>query len=120
MQRVLVVEDDFDTFDMLWEVLRDGGYFVFGAVNGLEGLTQVQHHSPDLVMIDLMLPISSGIEMATALRADPRFCDLPLVAMSGLLRPIGGADGLFTDFLPKPFDAYDILYLVESVLGKAG
>jgi CheY-like chemotaxis protein len=118
--RVLVVEDDAYIFNMLWDALREAGYFVLGAANGAEGLTQIRCHAPDLAIVDLMMPISSGIDLVTTLRADPRYRDLPVVGISGALRPIAVTRELFTAFLAKPFDVDEVLDTVQHVLDKAG
>ncbi|HWE60954.1 MAG TPA: response regulator [Chloroflexota bacterium] len=113
---MLVVEDDSDILTLMWEVLQGQGYFVLGAMDGRDGLLQVRAHAPDLVIIDLMLPILSGIGLATALRADPRARAVPLVAISGALRPLGAARALFTTFLAKPFHVKDLLHTVAVAL----
>jgi CheY-like chemotaxis protein len=120
MGRVLVVEDDGDTLNMLWDALHDAGYLVLGATNGEEAFTQVRYHTPQVVVADLMMPIWSGIDLVAALRADPRYRDLPVIGISGALRPIAAAAGLFTTLLVKPFDVDELLATVEHVLGRAG
>jgi DNA-binding response OmpR family regulator len=117
--RVLVVEDDSEILNMLWEALQRAGYFVQGAANGEEALTLVRYHTPHLVIADLMMPISSGIDLVAALRADPRYHDLPVIGISGALRPIAAAAGLLTTFLAKPFNVDELLATVEHVLDSS-
>lgn len=119
MKTVLVVEDDDAILLLLEEVLGEEGYTVRKATNGLEGLEQVLQHHPDLVISDLMMPVLDGIDMAAAIRADARYRDLPLVAISGARRPDDRLRALFTDFLAKPFSVTDLVERVEHALGGA-
>lgn len=119
VKTVLVVEDDDAILLLLEEVLGEEGYTVRKATNGLEGLEQVLQHHPDLVISDLMMPVLDGIDMAAAIRADARYRDLPLVAISGARRPDDRLRALFTDFLAKPFSVTDLVERVEQALGGA-
>lgn len=116
VKTILVVEDDSAILSLIQEVLGDEGYRVLSAINGKEGLEQTVNQGPDLVISDLMMPILSGIDMARALRADPRYQQLPLVAISGALKPDATLDALFTAFLAKPFSLGDLIALVEQML----
>jgi CheY-like chemotaxis protein len=120
VKTILVVEDDGDTFNLIWDLLRDEGYFVVGATNGQEGLEQALLQRPDLLVCDLRMPVLSGVEMVRAIRADPRYRHLPLVAVSAAVIPDDSMDGLFDAFLPKPFALPDLLAVIEQALSKAG
>jgi CheY-like chemotaxis protein len=120
VKTILVVEDDGDTFNVIWDLLRDEGYFVVGATNGQEGLEQAMLQSPDLLVCDLRMPVLSGVEMVRAIRADPRYRHLPLVAVSAAILPDGALDGLFDAFLPKPFDLPELLDVIARALSKTG
>jgi CheY-like chemotaxis protein len=117
VKTILVVEDDNAILSLIQEVLGDEGYRVLSAMNGKEGLEQTRSQAPDLVISDLMMPILNGIDMARTLRADPRYQRLPLVAISGALKPDAALNALFSAFLAKPFSLGDLVTLVEQMLG---
>jgi chemosensory pili system protein ChpA (sensor histidine kinase/response regulator) len=118
VKKILVVEDDSAILSLIQEVLAEEGYHVLSAINGKDGLEQVLNQYPDMVISDLMMPILNGIDMARTLRADPRYQHLPLVAISGALKPDAAMDALFTAFLAKPFSLADLLAVVERTLGN--
>jgi CheY-like chemotaxis protein len=82
--RVLVIDDDLDLSDALCEVLRDAGYRVSSAINGCEALRVLGETEslPDLILIDLMMPIMDGYEFRAAQLAEPRIAGIPSIALS--------------------------------------
>lgn len=88
--RVLVIDDDHDLLDALCEVLRDSGYRVASAGNGFEALRLLAHEQslPDLILLDLMMPIMDGYTFRELQLAEPRLSAIPTVALSA--GPIDG------------------------------
>src|SRR4051812_36758255 len=106
MASILIVEDTPDMRNILIRQLRFAGHQVISAVNGLEGIVYAREQLPDLIVMDLVMPILNGLEATKQLRADARCADLPILAMTAL--PLdetteqaraAGCDG----FLSKPF-----------------
>jgi DNA-binding response OmpR family regulator len=90
-KKVLIVEDDKLLHDLLasrFSVLREQGVEVFPAFEALQGLAIAKEKKPDLVLLDLMLPVVSGFEFLEKLRADPLLKDTPVIVFSNL----SGAD----------------------------
>ena len=122
-KRILVIEDDVNALRLLEYTLEQGGYQVFTATNGLEGLKKAQDEHPDLIILDIMLPGLDGYEICHRLRQKPENVTLPILMLSAKARQddrnIGlrmGAD----DYLTKPADPSVIVTKVEALLtGKS-
>ena len=120
--RVLIVEDERDIRDLVLFHLEREGFHVSSASSGEEALRQVRHASPDLVLLDLMLPAMGGLEVCRKLRQDPATVALPIVMLTAkgdeVDRVLGlelGAD----DYIVKPFSPKELLARVRAVLRRA-
>jgi len=119
--RILVVDDEPDLLELVRFNLAQGGYDVVTALTGEEGLEAVQVHAPELVVLDLMLPDVSGVEVCRRLRADPAHRDLPIVMLTAkgeeVDRVVGfelGAD----DYVTKPFSPRELLLRIRAILRR--
>jgi len=82
---ILIVEDEQPIRNVLAEILEDEGYRVVAATNGLEALTYLrQHKPPQLILLDLGMPIMTGWEFCEQQQHDPRIAEIPVVVMSAL------------------------------------
>jgi len=77
-----VVEDDRDLRELLVELLRDEGYEAVAAGNGLEGLAMARTHHPDLILLDLLMPIMNGWQFRAAQALEPALAHVPTVVIS--------------------------------------
>jgi len=112
--RVLVVDDDPDILDALGEILELEGYEVQRARNGREALQQLAHAPPDLVLLDLMMPVMDGWEFARSLGPGGRPPIIVLSAdrnVSARAREIGALG-----WLAKPFELGELLAAVRRAL----
>jgi CheY-like chemotaxis protein len=87
MALVLAVDDAPDILSLLELQLGDSGYTVVTAANGREALELVRSQHPDLVVLDVAMPVMDGLEMLEHLRADPQTQGLPVIALSGRFDP---------------------------------
>lgn len=111
--RILVVDDEPDLRALYRENLADAGHEVLTAANGAEGLGLAQREQPDLVLVDLMMPVMDGYEFLQHFRQLPGQERTPTVVVSavatgGYSRRLGASG-----FVAKPFDADDLLSVVE-------
>jgi len=81
---ILVVDDEFSVAEVLESILVDVGHEVVTAANGRQGLERAEERTPDVVLLDFMMPILSGASMLKAMREDPALCNIPVVIMSSL------------------------------------
>ncbi len=118
--RVLVVEDDTTVREITRRYLGDAGYAVDEAVDGPAGLRAAHTDPPDAVVLDVMLPGLSGLEVCRALRA--RHPRLPIVMLSALGNEgdrVAGLEFGADDYVTKPFSARELVLRVAAVLRRA-
>ena len=120
MRTVLVVDDEFGVAEVIEAILEDEGYRVLTAVNGRQGLARLAENRPDLVLLDMMMPIVDGPAMLKAMKADPQFADIPVVMMSSLdPRSVDAECTGYAAFLRKPFRAAAVTDLVARLIGPS-
>ncbi len=115
---ILIVEDDRSIADVISYNLRQQGYEVFLSSDGEDGIAQAKHHRPDLVILDLMLPVIDGLDVCRALKADKetRKCRiLMLTAKSEESDQLVGFSLGADDYVTKPFSVKVLLERVKSL-----
>ena len=120
--RVLIVEDEPDISDLLAFHLGREGYDVFRSRTGLEALQQVRARTPDLVILDLMLPGIDGLEVCRRLRQDPSTAALPIVMLTAKGEEVDRVLGLelgADDYIVKPFSPKEVVARVRAVLRRS-
>jgi CheY-like chemotaxis protein len=100
MTRVLIVEDDADIRETLGELLEEAGYETDEAANGREALDAARRARPDLIVLDLMMPVMDGWQFRTAQKSDPALAEIPVIVISAS-GPPGSIDA--DTYLQKPF-----------------
>lgn len=118
-RRVLVVEDDLDTAASIAQVLEDEGYRVETAADGVEGVRRARETQPDLILLDVWMPLLDGFSASEQLNADPLTRDVPILFLSGaddLMVRVRGAKAGAADFLHKPFSVQELLARIEHTL----
>jgi CheY-like chemotaxis protein len=116
MARVLVVEDNVELAAMIEQVLELGDHDVLIARDGQSAIDIARLERPDLVLMDVMLPIRSGLDVTRLIRSEPdrTLASVPIIAMSASanLRVVAES-GEFTSVLPKPFDIDTLIAIVD-------
>lgn len=85
-KRVLVVDDELDMRTFIATLLESNDYKAVVAENGVQGMEQVRHKKPALVVLDVMMPQESGIKMYRDIKTDVEFSDVPVLVVSGLAK----------------------------------
>ena len=109
---VLVVDDDPDLRALARIQLGDGGFDVIQAANGHECLALASTHSPDVILLDIMMPGMDGSEVLTALSGDPVTKDIPVVFVSALSSPedkVRGLENGAVDYITKPLETREFV-----------
>lgn len=120
-KRILIIEDNYDNRTIYADVLRHAGYEVVEAVNGEEGVLRARKHRPDLILMDLAMPVMGGWEALSALRRDKGMRDVPVVALSAHVLVDGAyrkaIQAGFADYLTKPVEPKQVLEAVRRRIG---
>ena len=120
--QLLMIEDDTRLAHMVGEYLTQSGFGFNHAGDGATGLEQLQQHAPDLVILDLMLPDTDGLEVCRRIRALPgpisKVSVLMLTAKGDPMDRIIGLQLGADDYLPKPFEPRELLARIRAVLRR--
>lgn len=121
-RRILVVEDEKDLAELVAMKLQRAGYEPHQAHDGRSGLTMAGRIKPDLILLDVMLPQLTGIEVAQRLRVDPATADIPIIMLTAKAAEADEVVGLTAgadDYITKPFSLGVLLARIETVLRRA-
>jgi two-component system alkaline phosphatase synthesis response regulator PhoP len=122
-KKILVIEDDPAISRLVDYSLRHEGYEVVTASNGLEGIRKAHHETPDLVILDVMLPGMDGFEICHRLRSEPDTAQLLILMFSAKAQEVDKKTGLKVgadDYLPKPASPAEIVSRVAKLLARKG
>jgi CheY-like chemotaxis protein len=122
-KRVLIVEDNFDNREIYAELLRHAGYVTLEAENGLKGVEKAFEHLPDIILMDLSMPLMDGWEAIDVLKKDSRTASIPVLAVSAHVILNGdyarAQQAGFSCYLTKPVEPKDVLREVQAHIGPA-
>ena len=117
---VLVVEDDKNIAELLQMYLEKEGYAVTVALDGGQGLDKFRAIKPDLVLLDLMLPVMDGWAVCRAIRAESQTPIIMLTAKGETSDKVAGLKNGADDYITKPFEMKEVLARIEAVLRRSG
>lgn len=123
MSRILVIEDEQAIAELVKINLELLGHQVTTAPDGIKGLAMSQQNTPDLIVLDVMMPDLDGFTVCQRLRQNPRTNHIPvlmLTALSTTKDKVAGFDAGADDYLPKPFDIPELQVRVRALLRRAG
>jgi CheY-like chemotaxis protein len=122
MKRILVVDDKATSRELLRTVLEKNGYAISEAADGGEAIEKARAESPDLILLDLQMPVRSGYEVLHELRQDPRYAALPIIALTASAMQGDREKALaagFTAYLAKPVTLAHLRDEVQRLLAAA-
>lgn len=119
--KILVVDDSFDATEITRTILVAKGYDVRVAHNGADALAQIQEQPPTLVILDVMMPDMSGMQVLERIKESPVTAEIPVIMCTGKGRDTDFLEGyrLGADYyIAKPFTARELLYGIDLLLGN--
>jgi DNA-binding response OmpR family regulator len=121
-RKILVVEDDPDQLEITRLSLKAAGFAIGTASNGGTALKKTRTWSPDLILLDVMMPGMDGFAVCETLRENPATAAMPVLMLTGLSSHISqlvAFDAGATDYLIKPFATEELISKVEKLLSRA-
>jgi len=119
--KILIVDDEPFNIDYIEQELEDSNYQLITAINGQDALDKVRQEAPDLILLDIMMPIMDGFEVLSRLKASPATRDIPVIVISAnnnLQSVVKGIQLGAEDYLPKPFEPILLHARISSSLEK--
>ena len=121
-RKILVVEDDPDQLEAIRGNLKDAGFAIGTAANGVDALIKTRSVSPDLIVLDLMLPQLNGLDICKTLRENPATASIPVIMLTGLdsyFTRVAGFEAGVNVYLTKPYQPEELVSKVEELLEHA-
>jgi DNA-binding response OmpR family regulator len=119
-KRILIVDDEFGLADVVAEILTDQGYDAAIAINGRLGLAQIAEARPNLVLLDVMMPVLDGPTTLVTMRSNPEFASIPVIMMTALPEALPKTDPpLYQAVLYKPFTLESLNGAVTRLIGPS-
>ena len=118
---ILLIEDDRDMRELVAGHLEHSGFDVLRAEDGIKGQALALQYSPELVLLDLMLPNVDGLTLCQRLRRDERTSNIPILmitALGGLKDKVTGFNSGADDYITKPFDLEELLVRIKALLRR--
>ena len=123
-KKILIVEDDKVLLNLMRDQLSAQGYEVLGASNGQDGLDLALKTHPDLILVDVVMPVMSGMEMTERLREDEWGKDVDIVVLTNLVSGKNIAEflekGAYDYLMKSDWSMEDLIKIVEKKLDKKG
>ena len=120
-ETILAVDDDVDILELIQMSLTAEGFDVITADDGMSGLEKARAYSPDLILLDLMMPVMDGFEVIGKLRANEQTRAIPVIMLTARAQTHERVQGLHAgadDYVTKPFDLDELTARIEAVLGR--
>jgi CheY-like chemotaxis protein len=120
---LLLVDDNFDNIELLEEILKAQGYNTLTALTGFDAIRLAVNQQPDLILLDIAMPVMDGMEVLEVLKSDQDTATIPVMFVTGImenekiLRAL--QDGLVVDYISKPIIVSELLDKITAHIGDA-
>ena len=123
-KKILLIDDDPDFVEAVRVIIASGGYDVKVAYDGAEGLEAVAQEKPDLIILDVMMPVMNGHEACAKLKANPETAKIPIILLTAVADRVTTStythrdmlESEAEDYMPKPVEPAELLSLVQQWL----
>ena len=122
-QLILIIEDEPDVVDLLERQFRKAGFATAAATEGAEGITAAQKQKPALIILDLMLPKMSGLEVCRVLKSDRATRHIAIMMLTAKVEEVDRIVGLelgADDYVTKPFSPREVVLRAQAILRRSG
>ncbi len=121
-KKILVVDDDAELVELISFNLKQAGFSIGTACNGVDAIKKARSLQPDLIVLDVMMPELDGFAVCEILRRDPDTASVPIMMLTALSSELGRVAGLgsgASDFVTKPFSPRILVQRIAELLQKA-
>ena len=121
-KKILIVEDNTELLELLRLNCKEAGFSIATATNGIEALKKARSVSPDLIVLDLVLPELDGFAVCETLRREPATASLPILILTGLSGQFGRYAGLesgASQYVAKPANPADLVLKIREMLSPS-
>jgi two-component system, NtrC family, sensor kinase len=111
-QTILIIDDNPTNIEVLYDALDRAGYKVLVEMDGLHGIETIKNYPPDLILLDVMMPVIDGFETCRQLKSQQTTCEIPIIFMTALNDTTDKVKGLSlgaVDYITKPFQQEEVL-----------
>ncbi len=123
-KKILLVDDDPDFVEAVRVIVEKGGYNVRVAYDGQEGLDAVAEEKPDLIVLDVMMPVMNGHACCAQLKANPETAKIPIILLTAVAERVTTStythrdmlESEAEDYMPKPVEPQELLSLIKNWL----
>ncbi len=115
MKRILIIDDELDMAETMSVLLQDEGYDSSAIDDGAIGLEIMQKSVPDLVILDVMMPLVKGLDVLKSMKENPKLRSIPIILISASKEPEVEGDK-WDVFLRKPFDIYKLMEEIKKLV----
>ena len=122
-KKILVVDDETELLKAISILLKTSGYEVVTAQDGQEGLEKAKSLSPDLIVLDILMPKMDGYEVCRLLKFDEKYKSIPIIMLTAKVQDIDKAMGKKVgadDYIAKPFETQDLIDKIKMYLTNPG
>lgn len=117
--KILIVDDEEDVRKLLVMIFKDVGYQVVSAVNGKEAIEVARREHPDLIFLDILMPVMDGFEACSILKSDPQTKDIFIAFLTAKDMPQDWDRGLQSEadvYIAKPFNNERLIFVARELL----
>jgi two-component system alkaline phosphatase synthesis response regulator PhoP len=123
---ILIVDDDPDFVEAVKLIVEKGGYDVRVAYDGQEGIEMVNEKAPDLIVLDVMMPVMNGHEACAKIKSEEKTAEIPIILLTAVADRVTTStythrdmlESEADDYMPKPVEPKELLELIKSWLKK--
>lgn len=123
---ILIVDDDPDFVEAVKLIVEKGGYDVRVAYDGQEGIEMVKEKAPDLIVLDVMMPVMNGHEACAKIKSEEKTAEIPIILLTAVADRVTTStythrdmlESEADDYMPKPVEPKELLELIKSWLKK--
>lgn len=124
MKQILIIEDDAELLSVLRLMLSNAGYDVHASLDGQEGYEKIRSLRPDIVLLDLMLPMMPGMEILAKTSEDPELAGVSIIVMTAYGDPDGILERMVLqygarEFIEKPFRSHELMEMIRRIVSPA-